>query len=149
MFEALHSDYTTAGTEAVWELWRDPERWPEWNDQLESGALEGDFAPGEKIRVKFRRGGKMQFEIVALEPGRLFVDEARFPGAQFGHEHRVEASGNGSEISHRLYVKGFLSGLWALMLGRKRMRDSVVKFVEAERKIVEARAPAASKKRKR
>lgn len=121
----------------MWALWSDPSRWPEWNDQLESGELEGEFAVGEKLRVKFRRGGRMQFEIVALEPERLLVDEARMPGARLGHEHRLEPAGEGVEITHRIYVRGALSGLFALLLGRTRMRESVVRFVERERELAE------------
>ena len=137
MFEAAHSERTAAPPSAVWALWEDPARWPEWNEQLESGELEGEFAVGERIRVKFRRGGRMQFEIVTLEPERLFVDEARLPGARLGHEHRLEPSKGGCEISHRLYVRGFASGFWALLLGRKRLRESVVAFCEREREIAE------------
>ena len=139
MFEAAHSERTTAPPSAVWALWEDPARGPEWNEQLESGELEGEFAPGERIRVKFRRGGRMQFEIVTLEPERLFCDEARLPGARLGHEHRLEANGAGCEITHRLYVRGFMSGFWALLLGRKRMRESVVAFCGREREIAEGR----------
>jgi len=139
VFEASHSERTKASPAAVWELWEDPARWPEWNEQLEYGELEGEFAEGERIRVKFRRGGKMQFEIVAIEPGRLFVDESRLPGARFGHEHRVESLGGGmAEITHRLYVRGFMSWFWSLLLGRKRMRESVVQFCERERELAEA-----------
>jgi hypothetical protein len=87
--------------------------------------------------VKLRRGGRMQFEIVRLEPERLFVDEARLPGARLGHEHRVTPEGKGSEITHRIYVRGPFSGLFALLLGRKRMSESVVSFVERERELAE------------
>ncbi len=141
VFETAHTLRTKASAATVWAMWKDPARWPDWNDQLESGELEGDFAPGEKVRVKFRRGGRMQFEITALEPERLFIDEARFPGARFGHEHRLDPDGEtgGCEITHRLYVKGFASGFWAVLLGRKRMRESVVKFCETEREIAEGR----------
>jgi uncharacterized protein YndB with AHSA1/START domain len=139
VFEASHSEPTTASPAAVWALWKDPRRWPEWNEQLESGELEDGFAVGGRVRVKFRRGGRMQLQIVALEPERLFLDETRFPGARFGHEHRLEPrAGGGSLISHRLYVTGFASGMWALMLGRKRMRESVVRFCEREREIAES-----------
>ena len=141
MFEAEHSERTSAPASAVWALWEDPARWPEWNEQLEHGELESGFAVGERIRVKFRRGGRMQFEIVELEPERLFRDEARLPGARFGHEHRLEPlDAGGCEIGHRLYVRGFMSWLWAPMLGRKRMRESVGAFCEREREIAEGRA---------
>lgn len=138
----MHSERTKAPAAAVWALWENPERWPEWNEQLEHGELEGEFASGERIRVKFKRGGRMQFVIVALEPERLFCDEARLPGARFGHEHRLQpldGSAGGCEITHRLYVRGFASGFWALLLGRKRMRESVVAFCEREREIAEER----------
>jgi hypothetical protein len=47
-----------------------------------------------------------------------------------GHEHLVEPRGPGSAVTHRLYVAGPLAGFWALMLGRKRMRELVEAFEE-------------------
>ena len=137
MFEASHSERSSASPAAVWALWSDPARWPDWNDQLESAELEGELAVGQTARVKFRRGGRMQFRIVALEPERVFTDEARLPGARLGHEHRLQPSGGGVEITHRLYVAGPLSGPFSLLLGRKRMRESVVRFIERERELAE------------
>jgi hypothetical protein len=79
----------------------------------------------------------MELRVVTLEPERLLVHEARFPGARLGHEHRVAPEGKGSEITHRLYVRGFLSGLFAMLLGRKRLRELVVEFVEREKELAE------------
>jgi hypothetical protein len=125
----------------VWALWEDPARWPEWNEQLESGELEGELAVGTRVKVKYRRGGRMEFEVVSLEPEHLYVHEARLPGARLGHEHRLQQLDTSTcEINHRLYVRGLMSGFWALMLGRKRMRESVVKFCEREREIAEGRS---------
>lgn len=132
MFEASHTGRADAPPEAVWALWEDPARWPDWNDGLESGELDGEMAVGTGATIKFKRGGKMRFSIVELEPGRLFTDEAKLPGCRFGHEHRVEPSGNGSQITHRLYLKGVTSGPFSFMFGRKRLRESVVGFVERE-----------------
>lgn len=140
MFEAVHSDRARAEAADVWALWADPGRWADWNEQIESAELEGELAVGTTARVKFRRGGTVRFEVVAVEPERLFVDEARFPGARVGHEHRLKPGASSIEITHRLYVSGPMSGLWALMLGRKRMRESVVRFIERERELTEPRA---------
>ena len=137
MFEASHSERSSAPPPAVWALWADAGRWPEWNEQLEYGEIDGDLAVGTGATVKFKRGGKMRFRVVAVEPERLFVDEARLPGCRFGHEHRVEPAGSGSEITHRLYLIGLTSGLFSRLFGRKRMRENVVKFVERERELVE------------
>jgi uncharacterized protein YndB with AHSA1/START domain len=137
IWEASHTERSTATPAAVWALWSDPERWPDWHPQIESGELEGEFAVGTTARVKLRRGGRTQLKIVELEPERLLIDETRFPGARLGHEHRLEPAGDGVEITHRLYVKGPFSGLFAMLLGRGRMRELVVSFVERERKLVE------------
>lgn len=141
MFEAAHTERTSAEAAAIWALWADPDRWADWNEQIERAEVEGgELAVGTTARVKFKRGGTVKFEVMALEPERLFVDEARFPGARVGHEHRLAPATRGCEISHRLYVEGPLSGFWALMLGRKRMRESVTRFTERERQLTEPKA---------
>jgi Polyketide cyclase / dehydrase and lipid transport len=137
MFEAVHTERVSAAPAAVWELWADASRWPEWNEQLESGGLDGQLAVGARATVKFKRGGKMRFEVVAVEPERLFIDEAKLPGCRFGHEHRIEPAGSGSEITHRLYLEGPTSGLFARLFGRGRMEKSVVGYVERERELAE------------
>ena len=137
MFEASHTERSSAKPEAVWALWADASRWPEWNEQLESGELDGELAVGTGVTVKFKRGGRMKLAVTALEPGRLLVDEAKLPGCRFGHEHRVEPAGSGSEITHRLYLRGFTSGFFSFLFGRKRMRQNVAAFIARERELVE------------
>lgn len=95
---------------------------------------------GATVKVKLRRGGTVEFEVVALEPQRLLIDEARFPGARLGHEHRLRPGRSSVEVTHRIYIQGPLSGFWALMLGRKRMREQVERFVQRERQLTEPKA---------
>jgi hypothetical protein len=73
--------------------------------------------------------------VTELEPLRLFVDEAKFPGARLGHEHRMKPGKSSVEVTHRLYVEGPMSGFWSLMLSRKRMRELVVSFTKREREL--------------
>jgi uncharacterized protein YndB with AHSA1/START domain len=139
MFEVVHSERTSASPADVWALWADPGRWAEWNDQVQRAEADGELTPGATVSAKLRRGGTVRYKVTALEPGRLLIWEARLPGATQGHEHRVERRGGGVEITHRLYVRGPLWPLFALLLGRKRMRESVVAFVEREHKLVDQR----------
>ena len=149
MFEASHSERSTADAAAIWALWADPERWADWNEQIVHAELDGELRLGAEARIRFKRGGTVKFEVTALEPERLFVDEARFPGARLGHEQRLSPTTRGSEIIHRLYVTGPLSGFWALMLGRTRMREQVVHFTERERQLTEPKASPKPKRPKR
>jgi hypothetical protein len=137
VFEATHSERTSAAPSAVWALWADASRWPEWNEQLESGELDGPLEVGTGAAVKFKRGGTMKLTVTAVEPERLFVDEAILPGCRFGHEHRVEPAGSGSQITHRLYLEGPTSGIFSRLFGRKRMERNVVAFIERERELAE------------
>ena len=143
MFEATHSERSSADPADLWALWSDPARWPDWNEQIERVEVEGELGVGSEVRVKFRRGGTVRFSVIELEPERRFVDEARFPGARLGHEHLLAAGSSSVEISHRIYLTGPLSGFWALMMGRKRIRGSVVRFVERERELAEPKSRTA------
>jgi uncharacterized membrane protein len=148
VFEASHTERIDAEAESVWALWRDPGRWPDWNEQIERAEVDGELRVGAEVRVKFRRGGTVRFEVHGLEPNRLLIDEAGFPGARLGHEHRIAPGRNSIAVTHRLYVTGPLSGFWALMLGRKRMRESVVRFVERERELTVAQQQAQRARRR-
>ena len=130
MFEAVHSERTSVSPEAIWELWADPQRWPEWDQRVESAELEGELEPGAEIRVKLHKGGTTRHIVVEVERGRLLATEYGLPGALAGHERRLAPGAGGSEVTHRLYVNGPLSGFWALMLGRGRMRDTVAAFTD-------------------
>jgi len=140
VFEAIHSERSTADPAAIWQLWADPTRWPDWNEQIERAETDDELRPGAELRIKFRRGGTVRFNVTQLEPERLFTDEARFPGARLAHEHRLAPGRSSSEITHRISLTGPLSGFWALMMGRKRMRESVVRFVERERELTEPKS---------
>jgi Polyketide cyclase / dehydrase and lipid transport len=137
VFEAVHSERSSATPAAVWALWADASRWPEWNDQLESAELDGEPTVGTGATIKYKRGGRMKLTVTAAEPERLFTCEATLPGGRFGHEHRVEPAGAGSQITHRLYLDGPTSGIFSRLFGRKRMERNVVSFIERERELAE------------
>ena len=131
MFEATHSERTSAPASLVWAQWVNPARWPEWDPRVQSATADAELAEGTELRVKLRKGGTTRHVVTALEPGRRLVTEYRLPGARVGHERLVEQRGPGSELTHRLYVDGPLAWFWALMLGRNRMRTTVTEFTDA------------------
>ena len=148
MFEATHSDRADADPAAIWALWADPGRWPDWNEQIDHTEVDGPLEVGAEVRIKYRRGGTGRFNVTELEPERLFVDETRFPGARLGHEHRLAPGKSSVEITHRIYLEGPMSAFWSLMMGRKRLRESVVRFIERERELTEPTAQRQSKGRR-
>lgn len=101
--------------------------------------MDGELRVGAELELKMRRGGTVRFEVLELEPESLLAYEARFPGARLAHLQRLEPIGSKEdvEISHRIRLTGPLSGFWALMMGRRRMRESVERFVSRERELTE------------
>jgi uncharacterized protein YndB with AHSA1/START domain len=135
LFETTHTARTATPASAVWARWAKPERWPEWDARYQQAErlTEGDLGEGSEVRVKLRKGGSTRQQVVAIDPGRRLVTEYGLPGARIGHEHLVEPRGPGSEVTHRLYVDGPLGGLWALMLGRKRLTETAQTFTDTEK----------------
>ncbi|MFL5870525.1 MAG: SRPBCC family protein [Solirubrobacterales bacterium] len=138
MFEAVCSERINASPEALWELWSDTDRWPDWNDQIQRVEVDGELGVGAEVRTKMRRGGMVRNLVTEYEPGRKLTYEARFPGARSGLEHRLRPGRRSVEVTHRRYVEGPLAGVWAPMLGRKRMREAVERFVQRERELTQS-----------
>lgn len=128
---------TAADPARVWELWEDPARWMEWNDELRSGVLEGPFAVGSVARVQPKGFPALRMHFVAIEPGRLLTSEARLPGVRLRHDHIVEREGGTTVIRNRMSLLGPAARAWALLYGW-RLRRSVRGFVARERELAES-----------
>ena len=101
-----HSVETSARAEAVWRLWADVERWPEWNAGVERIELRGPFAVGT-ILMTPPGDEPVELRIAeAIEP-ELFVDEA--DGGDFVGRtiHGIEGVGDErSRITYRMEITG-------------------------------------------
>ena len=103
----------------VWSgAYADADAWPRWNAEIKSAGLDGPLALGARVRIVFRSGLRLRFQVVEYEHGRLFTDEARLPGARMGHRHLVErAAGGGCRLTNTIYIDGPLTPLWHRILG--------------------------------
>jgi hypothetical protein len=135
VFEAIDEKRSSSPASAVWARWAKPERWPEWDKRIQGAELRApatELAEGAELRVKLRHGGTTRQVVTSFEPGRRLVTEYALPGAKAGHEHLVESRGPGSVVTHRLYVEGPMSWLWATMVGRRKLREAAAKFTDAD-----------------
>jgi hypothetical protein len=102
-----HSLETSARAHAVWQLWADVERWPEWNAGVERIELRGPFAVGSTILMTPPGEEPVELRIAeAIEP-ELFIDEADGGDFVVRTSHRVQAVGNErSRITYRMEITG-------------------------------------------
>lgn len=101
----------------------DASAWPRWNAELAAAALDGELEPGAVARIRFRSGLRLRFCVTEFEPGRLFTDEARLPGARLSHRHLLDDLGEGrTRLVNTITISGPLSGPWVALAGRRAER---------------------------
>jgi Polyketide cyclase / dehydrase and lipid transport len=107
MWTAEHTIETSGTPEAIWQLWADVPRWPEWNGDLAEAELVGEFVAGSPIRMTSVDGETIELRIAeAVEP-ELFVDEADLGSVKVRTTHRVEhADPDRARIAYRMEISG-------------------------------------------
>jgi hypothetical protein len=107
MWAAEHSIETSATPEAIWRLWAEVPRWPEWNADLDRAELEGDFAAGSTIRMTSKDGDSVELRIAeAVEPER-FVDEADLGNVTVRTTHQVDRGDSDRvRVIYRMEITG-------------------------------------------
>jgi uncharacterized protein YndB with AHSA1/START domain len=93
MWTREHSIETNAAPEAIWRLWADVPRWPEWNTDLERAELSGPFAAGSTVTMHPHRGEPIELRIAAAVEPELFMDEADLGDVVVRTTHRLEPTG--------------------------------------------------------
>src|SRR6266536_1010360 len=90
MWTTEHSTETTAAPEAVWRVWSDVARWPEWNADLERAELSGPFAAGSTITMTPHGDEPIELRIAEAVEREVFVDEAHLEEIVVRTVHRIE-----------------------------------------------------------
>jgi uncharacterized protein YndB with AHSA1/START domain len=102
-----HSVETSASAQAVWQLWADVERWPEWNAGVDRIELRGPFAVGSTILMTPPGDEPVELRITEADDPDLFVDEADGGDFVVRTTHRVEPIGaERSRITYRIEITG-------------------------------------------
>jgi hypothetical protein len=71
-----HNIETGADPQAVWGIWSDVARWPEWNTDLERAEISGPFTAGSTVTMFPRTGEPIELQIANAVAPEMFVDEA-------------------------------------------------------------------------
>src|SRR5262249_22408773 len=107
MWASEHDIETTAAPEAIWRLWSDVARWPEWNADLERSQLSGPFAAGGVITMTPYGGEPIELRIAEAVAPERFVDEADLGETVVRTIHRVERVGAGEiRVVYRMEITG-------------------------------------------
>jgi len=107
MWTTEQSTETTAAPEAIWRVWSDVERWPEWNADLERAELSGPFAAGSTITMFLKGQAPIELLIAEATEPEGFVDQADLGEAVVRTTHRLEPLGSGRvQVVYRMEITG-------------------------------------------
>mgnify|MGYP001023466080 CR=1 FL=1 len=106
--------------EALWRWWSTPERWPQWDAELDWVRLDGPFAVSAKGRMKPKAGPEVGFEITRADAPFRFTSRARLPLTvmEFDHVHEPASERAPAFIRHTVVMRGMLAPLFGRLIGR-------------------------------
>ncbi len=112
-----------AEPDAVWKVWTDVARWPEWDVSKEIAWLDGPFEPGAGGWLKQRGNLGGTFIITVVDAGRRWVTECPMPLGKVVFDHLLEpVAGGRVRVVKRCEVQGGF-GLLLRLFAPKMSRD--------------------------
>lgn len=118
-----HTEETNALPERIWAIWRDVENWNTWDDGLEYSNIDGPFQAGTTGKLKPRGGPLLETRLTQVEPMLFFIDEARLPLTRIIVSHSMRKLEGKIQVTHRIEMKGMLSWLFAILIGRNMKKN--------------------------
>ena len=115
---------------AVWAVWTDVARWPEWDVSKEIARLEGPFEPGVSGWAKQRGNLGGSFTITAVDAGHRWISECPVPLGKVVFDHVIEPAGKGCvRVIKRVEAVGGIAPL--VRLYAPKMRSDIAESLAA------------------
>jgi hypothetical protein len=110
-----------AAPDAVWKVWTDVARWPEWDVSKEIARLDGPFQPGVSGWAKQRGNLGGSFTITEVDEGRRWVTECPMPMGKVIFVHVLDPVPTGRvRVVKRVEVQGTFGSLLRLLVPKMR-----------------------------
>lgn len=103
----------------LWPVLADVNGWARIDHNIEHVLLEGEPRAGARFTLKPRGGPRLRFTIGAFEPPTRYSDICKLFLAEMETTHRFTAIPDGSVIEIQIVIRGPLSALWGVLVGRR------------------------------
>jgi hypothetical protein len=108
---------TGASPAAVWRVWSDVNRWPEWNPDMKESRIDGPLKLGATGMINTRSGGKHEVVVTYFQEGRSFeLESTALPGTKMAIRATIALSGAGSRITQGFEPRGLLAPIVGPMM---------------------------------
>ncbi len=110
---------TIATKEQIWKVWTDVSNWNDWDKEVETSELFGQFKVGTKGTLKPKGGPNSKFEMIECTNLKSFTDRSFLPFCKMDFIHIMCETKDGLEITHKIVMTGFMTFLFAKIIGSK------------------------------
>lgn len=114
-----HRITVAAPAARIFSIYREVERWPEWDPDTKSATLDGPFEAGSHGRLTPTQGRAVPMRLTEVRPDVCFTVESRIPLFRMVFEHELSPRAQGTEVVHRVTFSGLLSLVLGPMLRRQ------------------------------
>lgn len=118
-----------ASKEAIWKLWSDVDNWYQWDGDVLSSSIQGQFITGTIGVLKPKDGPKTKFKITKTIVNTCFTNRSTLPLCTIDFIHEMYDIDGKIEVSHRIEMKGLLAGIFSKIMGEN-MTKSLPHAVE-------------------
>jgi hypothetical protein len=139
-----HTVETTALPSAIWQVWQDVSNWNTWDPGIECSTINGPFQEGTTGTLKPKGGPLVHTKLTRVEPMKSFVDEAKLPLTRIIVTHSLTESAGKTFVTHHIEMKGFLSFVFAFLIGRdmkKHLPQEMMAMVKKAESLSHAKNP--------
>jgi hypothetical protein len=114
-----HALITSASPEKIWLIWTDVLHWSEWDTELLSASLDGDFVLGATGKLTPKNGVVSSFQISQLDQGKSYTFTTKLPLCNLSVYRYLSSGPEGTEFTHEVSFQGILSVVFGLILGKQ------------------------------
>jgi hypothetical protein len=112
-----------AAKESIWTYYADPDKWPVWEEDLESLVFDGEIRTGTTGRMKLKDMPEMPFVLAEIIENASYCDRTEVPGmGSLFFDHKILQEKGKTYIQHSVRLEkesfteedlGFLSAVFS------------------------------------
>lgn len=136
----LAAEGLSAHPEQVWRAWTTPATWGSWDRGLRGAYGAEPFVAGARGELEDLSSRRSTFRVLEVTDGRRCVVEVPLPGARLVLIRTLldGATAGCTRLRHQVQLRGPLSLIWAVLIGRGFRRqlgptvEALVRYVEQQ-----------------
>lgn len=116
-FHFQYSILVDNSQDKIWGFLTNVERWKEWDTELKSSTISGEFALGVKGFLTSKKGSTLKFHISKITTNKSYTFVTKMPVGTLEIERSLVKKDDLIEFTDDIKFTGFLKRFFGLILG--------------------------------